>query len=261
MEKGDNFFTFVSPGNAVDRTFNIYLSHWPLFTQLALLGIIPQIALTVIMRKTLIAGDETTFPELSLQKLFFIMTELIVSCLFGTIIQAGIIQVVSEIYTQEFSTVKGSLEVMILHRFRTIFRFAVCYSIASCALLVTVGFNLIGRLTADIALNFHVIEALFLGALSIVFVPFAVHIMLSWTIALPILMVEKKPRDVTFITSSGLVLEHGDYFVRSMSLLFAPAFFANWIYRRLVEEMFGTFTLAIILKGLWGVVFLPLRTM
>lgn len=261
MVTGDNLFTFLSIGNAVDRAFSIYLNRWQLFTQLALIVVIPQILLSVTLRKTLIANDpeavaagtEDVFQSMSPQQIVVLVVEIAFSYLFGIIIQAAIIQVVAEYYTQKHSTFKGSLT-LAFDRFCAIFGFGLLYSAALLIFSMVVG-ALVGSI---IAFNGPLFLMKLIGFAAISFV---IYVMLSLTIALPILVVENQSPIGGMKRSFELLPTYRCYVFCSMFLLAVVVIFGSLIYQSLIGAIFGASIVGSAFSGLSAVVTLPLQTM
>lgn len=256
-----NLFTFLSTGNSVDRAFKIYLSRWLLFTQLALIVVLPQIALSVTLSKSLVVDDmastasegtQDVLQPMSSQQMLTLVTEISVSYLFSIIIQAAIVQVVAEFYTQTNSTLKSSLY-LAFDRFCAIFGFGLLYSAVFLLFSFTVGVP-VGMLY----FNQHHFFAILIG---IVALGFVTYVFLSLTIVLPILVVEKQSPIGAIKRSFELVPGYRCYIFCSICLLVVVAIFGSSIYQGLITAIFGTSVLSTVLKGLAGAITLPLQTM
>ena len=268
MEKANTLFTFLSVGNALDRTFSIYMSRWQLFTQLALIVAIPQIILSIVLQKTLLAVDPETaeaaaaeaaaegaagFPTVSTQQIIALVIQVPFSFLFGIIIQAAVIHIVAEYYTHKDSTFRGSL-VHAIDRFCSIFGFGLLYTAAWLLFSMVVG-ALIGFLFAIQAPQFFM-----LLAASVAF-SFAIYVMLSLTIVLPVLVIEKQSPIGAMKRSFELLPTYRCYVFCSMFLLALVVVFGSILYQVVVQAIFGTSIWGSAVSGLSAVVTLPLQTM
>ncbi|GAX15970.1 hypothetical protein FisN_22Hu176 [Fistulifera solaris] len=261
MATTGNLFTFLSAGNAVDRAFSIYLNRWKLFTQLALVVVIPQILLKITLQKTLIMDDsgafaenaEATFQTMSPKQVAMLGIEIAFSFLFGIIVRAAIFQVVAEYYSQKLSTFKGSL-VLAFNRSCAIFGFGLLYSAA--VLVFGMAFaSLIWLLILYKGPDF-------LGTLLCVSAAaFVVYVMLSLTIVLPILVIEKESPIGAVRRCFELLPTYRCYVFCSMLLLGVVVIFTSTLYQALVGAIFGVSMLTTVFGGLSAVVTLPLQTM
>ncbi len=258
MKAEDDLFTFLSPCQALDRTFHIYRNRWLLFTQLALFAILPQIALTVYLKSATNMDEKNILPDLAVvfgdpftDSVAFLFIELAAFCVFNTIMQAIMIQVVAEYYTQTKSTLQGSLRVL-WDRFHTVHCYLWFYTFTYCCFMVELV------MTALIVFNPTHWSLIVLMAICACFAAYFVF----WaTVNLPIMIVERHRGPELAKKANALICGHGCYLLFSMMLLLVPLLAGNWMYRRLLDEFFGTAAFTIALKGLVGVLFLPLRTM
>ncbi|GAX11488.1 hypothetical protein FisN_22Lh175 [Fistulifera solaris] len=280
MTTTDNLFTFLSVGNAVDRTFSIYMSRWVLFSQLALVIVLPQIVLNIILLKTLLVDDETasipadfstltddsfgaltddaampfpsTFPTMSPQLGLALAIQVLFSFLFGILIQAATIQIVAEHYTSKLSTFRGSL-VLAVDRFYPIFGYG---------LLGTAGFFLFCLVFGVLLGVLTVIQAPQFFFVLIIFAAFAflIYVMLSLTIVLPILVIEKQTPVGAIKRSFELLPTYRCYVFCSMVLLAIVLIFGSMVYQAMIGAMLGASILSSVVSGLSAVVTLPLQT-
>lgn len=264
MEKQNNLFTFLSVGNALDRTFNIYMSRWQLFTQLVLIVVIPQIILSIVLQKTLLVEDpeaaaeaaaegSVPFPTVSTQQVIAAVIQVPFSFLFCIIIQAAVIHIVAEYYTQKLSTFRSSL-VHAVDRFCAVFGFGLLYTAAWLLFSVLVG-GLIGLLFAVQAPQFFLVLVGFAAFSCVIFV------LLSLTIVLPVLVIEKQSPVGAIKRSFELLPTYRCYVFCSMFLLGLVVIFGTMIYQIVVGAIFGPSILGSALSGLATVVTLPLQTM
>lgn len=254
METADeNLLTFLSEWSALKRTLAIYRSRWFLLTQLALIAIVPRIGLTIILSKAFRMDD--AFTQRTKDAFMFRLIEVVSFCVFNSIIQAAIVQVVADYYTQKVSTLKGSLSV-IADRWCALFAYVLLY-IVSCQFCLELHLSYL----LDNAPLFYLF---FIYPMMIFFTG---EIMAKISVTLPIMMVEKQLslfeafKKRPFKDEPHLFLVLVWYFNGAMIMLFVPVLAANWIYRAVLNEIFGASALGIVFKGLSGVVFLPLRTM
>jgi hypothetical protein len=280
MASTDNLFTFLSVGNAVDRTFSIYMSRWVLFSQLALVIVLPQIVLNIILLKTLLVEetapvpedfgaltDDTlgtltddaaipfpsTLPTLSPQLGLALAIQVPFSFLFGILIQAAIVQVVAEYYTNKLSTFRGSL-VLAVDRFCAIFGYGLLGTAGFFLFCLVVGV-LLGILTAFQAPQFFFI------LIALAAFVFLIYVMLSLTIVLPILVIEKQTPVGAIKRSFELLPTYRCHVFCSMFLLAIVVIFGTWVYQAMIGAMLGTSILSFVVSGLSAVVTLPLQTM
>jgi hypothetical protein len=271
MATTDNLFTFLSVGNAVDRSFGIYMSRWLLFSQLALVIVLPQIALNIILQKTLLVEQTepipedfgaftddaempfpTMYPTMSPQLGLALAIQIAFSFLFGILIQAAIIQVVAEYYTNKLSTFRGSL-VLAVERFCAIFGYGVLYTTGTLLFSLVIG-ALFGVLIAFQAPQFFLV---LFGFAAFVFL---VYVMLSLTIVLPILVIEKQTPIGAVKRSFELLPTYRCYVFCSMVLLAIVVVFGSLVYQAMVGAMLGTSIFSSVVSGLSAVVTLPLQT-
>ena len=247
METGDDLFTFLSSQNSLGRTFIIYRSRWCLLTQLALMAIIPQVALTVLLRKKLTA--DASFFDMTDEGMLFRFLVVVPYGVFNTTIQAVMVHVVAEYYAQRHSTWKGSV---------------LSISDRWCAILGYVAFYIVGYSCLEMSLRhlFGVSDNVLLDLLLFLLwgTMFVQH-MVKMTIALPVVMVDKQQTFNALNRSDQLLSVHYWYFIGSMSLLVLPVILVVGMYSVALEKMLGTSVLSIILCALPGILFLPIRTM
>ena len=264
MEEANNLFTFLSVGSALNRTFNIYMSRWQLYTQLALIAVIPRIILSIVLEKTRpfvdgesagIAAMETAmgntfgFPTVPIQQI----TPVPFTFLFGIIIQAAVVHIVSEYYTQKDSTFRGSL-VHAIDRFWSVFGFGLLYWAALCLYIMVAGV-LMDFLSAVQTPDFLSVLAGFAAFL------FPVFVIFSLTLVLPVLVIEKQSPIGAIKRSFELLPTYRCYVSCSMFLLALVVIFVFVVYHNAVQAIFGTSILGSAISGLSGVVAFPLQTM
>ncbi|GAX11485.1 hypothetical protein FisN_22Lh170 [Fistulifera solaris] len=257
MKAEDNLFTFLSPCQALDRTFRIYRHRWFLFTQLALFAIVPQIALTVYLKTATNMDEKNVLLDLAVffgdpftDSVAFLFIALAAFCVFNTITQIIMIQVVAEYYTQTKSTLQGSLRVL-WDRFHTVHFYVWFYTFTCCCFMVELV------MTALIVFN---PTHWSLTILTAICACFAAYFVFWATVNLPILIVERHRGPELAKKANTLICGHGCYLLYSMMLLLVPLLAGNWMYRKLLDGIFGTAAFTIVLKGLVGLLFLPIRT-
>lgn len=266
METEDNnLFTFLSLRKVVGRTFGIYFSCWRLVTTLALIVVIPQIVVCSIWYRSLMLEDPETFireSALDAVHFYFLPPLKIIasifqvqfSFLFCVIVQAAIVQVVAEYYTQKRSTFRSSL-VHAVDRFRDLFGFALLYT-AEFLLLVMVAFAVLYLYSTTT----HAIQYLAV-AVGIVVIAFTLYALMSMAIALPVLMVEKKSPIDAVKRSFELLRANRCYVFCSILLLAIVLYFGYNLYQFAVQAIFGWTILGSVVSGLSAAVTFPFQTM
>jgi hypothetical protein len=182
MTAPENLFTFLSIGEAIRRTFSIYSSRWQLFSQLALVLVVPQIILSIILRKTLLteSNDSMDPDHLRVYGIGFAF-----AYSFGTLIQAAVVQVVAEYYTQTSSTFQDSLAVA-FDQFLGLFGYSLLYAAALIILSVMTLCLFFMILVQNRGLQ------VFGTVLTAASMALSVYVMCSLTLALPVLVIEKQ---------------------------------------------------------------------
>jgi hypothetical protein len=235
----------------MDRAFIIYLSHLLLFTQLAIIVIIPQVAIAVALSKTI--SDP---PSESIGIAFNYMVERVLCYPIAIFVQAGIIHVVANLYTQTIATLKRCM-VFALSRFCAVFCFDLLYSVLFYIFFIgIVGLAIfLYELFEDIPHLSYIRVLPLITASALI-----IYVMTSLTITLPIFVVEKRsPCDV--IKRSFDLFSGYRRYIFWIFLLFFTSYFVSLMYQRLIGAIFGFSTLAVVLSRLPGIVTLPLQTM
>jgi hypothetical protein len=247
MTAPENLFTFLSIGEAISRTFSIYSSRWQLFSQLALVLVVPQIILSIILRKTLLteSDDSMDFDHLRVYGIGFAF-----AYSFGTVIQAAVVHVVAEYYTQSPSTFQGSLAVA-FDQFFSLFGYSLLYAAA-----LFISFVVTLSLFFMILVQNRGVQ-LFGALLTAASVALSVYVMCSLTLALPVLVVEKQSPFRAIIRAFELFPTYGIFF-------FCVIFPLAVVLLPVLMTMSATFkdtTLVAVCKSLPVIVTLPLQTM
>lgn len=260
MMREGSFFTFLSPFDLIQRMFNIYWGRLLLFTQLALIVTIPQIILSATLRMAPLMDDSEMMYEgaqevsqsMSPQKAIVLQIEILLSYLITICIQAAIIHVVSEIYMHRHPTFKRSLTVA-FDRFCAIFCFGLLYSVVFSVFFAVVGISVY---------LLYLKEVYFLAALiGIAAFAFALYVVLTLTVVLPILVVENQSPTGAIKRSFELVPGYRCYIFCSLFLLTVVALCGSTLYQRLIAAVFGTSILSTIIQGLSSLITVPLQTM
>lgn len=259
VAEGANLFVFVSLFTAMKQTFDLYSSRALLFTQLALLIVIPKILLVFAFNKRLEDtnpgnGYDATHEVMTLspQKVIVHGSAVLVSFVFGIMVPAAMIQVVADLYTQQISTVNGSLMIAYNHS-GAMFIYQLCYTLGLLgfffvAILVAWVFGLGGA---------GWLATFVIGAAATV----VVYKMLSLAFVLPILMLENHSIGEAMKRSRELVQGYYCYILGSMVLLYVVIIVTTLIYKSVVLKICGVSILASTLMGLAGTVTLPLHMM
>jgi hypothetical protein len=258
MAAGNDFFTYLSPFDLIQRVFNIYGGHLLLFTQLALIATIPKIILAVTIGKPLPEEEdsEMMYEEVtqysSPQKAIALQLEIVVSSLITVFIQAAIIHVVSEIYMQREPAFKRSWAVA-MDRFCALFCFGMLY-----LLLLSIFFAVVAVPVIMLYVNENYVLAVLIGVTAFAI---ALYVIISLMIALPILVVENQSPIGAFTRSFDLVPGYRCYIFCSVFLLNVIIWIASLIFEGVVRAIFGASIVAIILSGLLSLISLPLLSM
>jgi hypothetical protein len=264
MATGNDFFTFLSPFDLIQRVFHIYGSRLLLFTQLAMIATIPKIILAVtvgqpVVEKEVSAMDgdsEMMYEEItqysSPQETIVLQLEIAVSSLITVFIQAAIIHLVSEIYMQREPTFKKSLAVA-MDRFCALFCFGLFY-----LLIFSIFFVVVGVPVFFLYVNENYALAVLIGVTA---VAIALYVIITLMIALPVLVVENQSPTGAMKRSFDLVPDYRCYIFCSVLMLNVVVWLASLLYGGVVKAIFGASILAIILNGLLSLISLPLLTM
>ncbi|GAX11489.1 hypothetical protein FisN_22Lh180 [Fistulifera solaris] len=266
MTTTDDPFVFLAPGHSVDRACSIYMRRWSLITRLALIEVIPQIMLTLSLKKTLVlATSQWIVPNMndiwnsmSTMRIVLLSIEYALCCLSGIIVQAAIIQVVIEYYANKYSSFKASLR-LAFDRFGAILCFKLLYVTALLIVSIAVGGSLYYLLLLH---NFARVDGLAFVALLIILTASAIvaYVILSLAVGLPIIMVEKRSSIGALKRSFELVSGYRCYIFCSICLMSLLVGIGVVIYRIMVGFMFGFSFFGAVFYALSALVTLPLQT-
>ncbi|GAX15972.1 hypothetical protein FisN_22Hu173 [Fistulifera solaris] len=168
---------------------------------------------------------------------------------FGTVIQAAVVHVVAEYYTQSPSTFQGSLAVA-FDQFFSLFGYSLLYAAA-----LFISFVVTLSLFFMILVQNRGVQ-LFGALLTAASVALSVYVMCSLTLALPVLVVEKQSPFRAIIRAFELFPTYGIFF-------FCVIFPLAVVLLPVLMTMSATFkdtTLVAVCKSLPVIVTLPLQT-
>ncbi|GAX11484.1 hypothetical protein FisN_22Lh169 [Fistulifera solaris] len=254
MAAGNDFFTYLSPFDLMQRVFNIYGSHFLLFTQLALIATIPKMILAVMVGKPLAEEEdsEMMYEEVtqysSPQRAIVLQLEIFVSSLITVFIQAAMIHVVSEIYMQREPAFKRSLAVA-MNRFCALFCFGLLY-----LLIFSIFFAVVGVPVFLLYTNQNYVLAVLIGVTAFAI---ALYVIITLMIALPILVVEHQSPTGAIRRSFDLVPGYRCYIFCSVLLLNVIVWLASLLVEGVVRAIFGASIVAILLSSLLSLISLP----
>jgi hypothetical protein len=229
--------------------------------------VIPQIMLTLSLKKTLVSATsqwivpnmDDIWNSMSTMRIILLSTEYALCCLFGIIVQAAIIQVVTEYYANKYSSFKASLKIA-FDRFGAI----LCFKLLYLTALLIVGIAVVGCLYYLLLLHsFARVGGLGLIALLVIVTAIAVfaYAMLSLAIGLPIVVVEKRSSIGAMKRSFELVSGYRCYIFCSIFLLSLLIGIGVVIYHIMVGVIFGFSFFGTVFYTLSTLVTLPLQTM